>query len=297
MSPRTDSYLSLCLEQAIKSPLHYRHGCIIVRGGKVIGQGYNDHRPHFDGGAKRLAPFSAFNSPAVAALDQKNKCRSKAVSEKSKLSKQNESSSETHMPCGDTKGGNLANTPLSMHSEMMAIHSALSFSSTLASQASTRSAQWLQKPSLKLPGRAKRGLRLQNIKAYINRAADKDVVTQERKPAANQRSGKSQVQASQFETCSSRCGRGEGGEVGPHQGVRVRGVQQEEEEMSAPEEQCFERPYEGAAWASSRSSTLSSGSTTWTDCGTWTTAAAWIDVWINNESKFSQWFCFLQRNR
>jgi hypothetical protein len=34
---KTDSYLTLCLEQAAKSALHYRHGCIIVRGGKVIG--------------------------------------------------------------------------------------------------------------------------------------------------------------------------------------------------------------------------------------------------------------------
>jgi hypothetical protein len=32
-------------------------------------------------------------------------------------------------------GGRLASTPLSMHSEMMAIHSALSASSTLASSA------------------------------------------------------------------------------------------------------------------------------------------------------------------
>lgn len=42
---KTDNYLTLCLEQAAKSPLHYRHGCIVVRGGKVIGQGYNDYRP------------------------------------------------------------------------------------------------------------------------------------------------------------------------------------------------------------------------------------------------------------
>ena len=51
MSLRADSYLSLCLEQANKSPLYFRHGCIIVRGGKVIGQGYNTYRPGFDGGA------------------------------------------------------------------------------------------------------------------------------------------------------------------------------------------------------------------------------------------------------
>ena len=42
---KTDNYLSLCLDQAAKSPLHYRHGSIIVRGGKIIGQGFNDYRP------------------------------------------------------------------------------------------------------------------------------------------------------------------------------------------------------------------------------------------------------------
>ena len=71
MSPLTDSYLSLCLEQASKSSLHYRHGCIIVRGGKVIGQGYNDRRPGFSGcgtlKSGRLAN-GASNSPALLAL-------------------------------------------------------------------------------------------------------------------------------------------------------------------------------------------------------------------------------------
>jgi deoxycytidylate deaminase len=38
---KTDNYITLCLEQAANSPLRYRHSAIIVRGGKVIGQGYN----------------------------------------------------------------------------------------------------------------------------------------------------------------------------------------------------------------------------------------------------------------
>ena len=46
---RNDTYLSLCLEQASLSSLHYRHGCIIVRGGKFIGKGYNDYRSGFNG--------------------------------------------------------------------------------------------------------------------------------------------------------------------------------------------------------------------------------------------------------
>jgi hypothetical protein len=33
---KTDNYLDLCLDQAAKSPLRYRHGAV-VHGGKVIG--------------------------------------------------------------------------------------------------------------------------------------------------------------------------------------------------------------------------------------------------------------------
>ncbi|KAL8914336.1 MAG: hypothetical protein Q9172_007104 [Xanthocarpia lactea] len=109
---RNDTYLSLCLEQASLSSLHYRHGCVIVRGGKVIGKGYNDHRPGFNGGAK--------NTRQLGMKGQD--------------------------PALGTPGSSLANTPLSIHSEMMAITSALSLSSAIACQGTARSTQWLQKP-------------------------------------------------------------------------------------------------------------------------------------------------------
>lgn len=56
-----------------------------------------------------------------------------------------------------------------MHSEMMAIHSALSLSSgTLSGQTSARAATWLQKPCFKAPGGPKRKqARLRGLKAYI----------------------------------------------------------------------------------------------------------------------------------
>lgn len=47
---KSDNYLTLCLEQAANSPLRYRHGYIIVRGGKIIGGGYHDYRLYFNGG-------------------------------------------------------------------------------------------------------------------------------------------------------------------------------------------------------------------------------------------------------
>ena len=76
MSPHTDSHLSHCLEQATNSPLHYRHGCIIVSGGKIIGRGYNHYRPGFNGGAFKtgqLKSASAVSGPAISALKKKQK--------------------------------------------------------------------------------------------------------------------------------------------------------------------------------------------------------------------------------
>jgi hypothetical protein len=80
MSLRSDSYFSLCLEQANKSPLYFRHGCIIVRGGKVLGQGYNTYRPGFDGGAlKHGNMVGGFNSLSVAEFKQHLKQKKKLV--------------------------------------------------------------------------------------------------------------------------------------------------------------------------------------------------------------------------
>lgn len=70
MSPRNDTYLTLCLAQAGLSPLHYHHGSIIVRGGKVLGQGFNSYRPSFDGSALKtgILPSSPHDVPVIADL-------------------------------------------------------------------------------------------------------------------------------------------------------------------------------------------------------------------------------------
>ncbi|KAL8836361.1 MAG: hypothetical protein Q9170_002934 [Blastenia crenularia] len=73
---RSDYYLSLCLEQAALSSLHYRHGCIIVRGGKVIGKGYNEYRPGFNSGVQstgRLSSASAIDKPGHSKSKSKPK--------------------------------------------------------------------------------------------------------------------------------------------------------------------------------------------------------------------------------
>ncbi|KAL1901800.1 hypothetical protein Sste5346_001503 [Sporothrix stenoceras] len=60
-SAKSDNYLNLCLEQAELSPLNFWPGAIVVKGGKVLGAGFNDHRPGYDGGnvyAGTSAPLS-----------------------------------------------------------------------------------------------------------------------------------------------------------------------------------------------------------------------------------------------
>jgi deoxycytidylate deaminase len=174
MSPRNDTFLSLCLAQAELSPLHYRHGSIIVRGGKVIGQGYNAFRPGFDGGALKtgILPASAVDGPAIQDLKQrlkfKSKPKSKSKSKPHHQQQQNLQDAGTFAPFESMAKGRNANTPLSMHSEMMAIRSALSLSSgTLSSQTSARAAAYYQKPCFKLPGDSKKSrARARGLKAY-----------------------------------------------------------------------------------------------------------------------------------
>ncbi|KAK3081891.1 hypothetical protein LTS18_013543 [Coniosporium uncinatum] len=163
---KTDNYLTLCLEQAALSPLHYRHGCVIVRGGKVIGQGYNDYRSGFDGGALKSGRLSstALDGPAIAKLKRKHKRKSKDSHELVGSER-----TKPFVPFEGTGGGHHINTPLSMHSEMMAIHSALSHSSTLASTMAS-----YQKPCFKISGSSKRKERLRRdaLKAYVERVCE-----------------------------------------------------------------------------------------------------------------------------
>jgi deoxycytidylate deaminase len=129
---KTDNYLNLCLDQAAKSPLRYRHGAIIVRGGKVIGQGYNEYRTGFNGGALKTGsmPLRPLDGPAIAELKRKHKLK-----RASDIEPTNEST-KTFKPFESIAGGGkLINTPLSMHSEMMAIQSALSATDSMASSA------------------------------------------------------------------------------------------------------------------------------------------------------------------
>ncbi|TKA71702.1 hypothetical protein B0A55_07142 [Friedmanniomyces simplex] len=160
---KTDNYLTLCLEQAAKLPLHYRHGCIVVRGGKVIGQGYNDYRPGYDGGALKHGRVAnrGLDGPAIAELKEKMKEQKDKPKQQQQLQMQ---PGNTFVPFEATGGGHQANVSLSMHSEMMAIHSALAASATLSSTALAS-----EKPCFKLPRSDKRKARLRAevLKRYV----------------------------------------------------------------------------------------------------------------------------------
>ena len=247
MSPRSDSYLSLCLEQASKSTLHYRHGCIVVKGGKVIGSGYNHYRPGFNGGALKtgkLTARGASNNLPVLELRQMQKRRLKSQQyndagsvERNYEKELDGASTFTFCPLENSSlgcsnsGGHLANTPLSMHSEMMAIHSALSLSGTLASQGSARSARWLVKPYFKLPGGGKRPLCLRGLKAYMEAVCDEQAgVAHESR--GKRYSGESQVQGSRFEGTTSQRRQGQGVQRKQRQRQRrgeVRGMESQTE--------------------------------------------------------------------
>lgn len=218
MSPRNDTLLSLCLAQAELSPLHYRHGSVIVRGGKIIGQGFNCYRPGFDGGALKtgLLPATSLDGPSIAKLKERLKSKTKhKTKSKPQSDNQQDSDNSTFTPFESTGCGHNSNTPLSMHSEMMAIRSALSLSSgTLSSQTSARSAKYLQKPCFSLPGDSKkRKARARGLKAYAKAVCEEAACTSTGKSYG----GKFSIQKSGFEPGASQPGL-QGGQQDQRQG-------------------------------------------------------------------------------
>ncbi|OAL49425.1 hypothetical protein IQ07DRAFT_511014 [Pyrenochaeta sp. DS3sAY3a] len=158
---KSDSYLTLCLEQAKKSPLHYKHGAIVVCGGKVIGQGYNDYRPGFNSGSVKTGrlPRRSLDGQALAMWKEKRKSKLKRD-----MHTTGKGIPDLCMPCEASHYGGKLTAPLSMHSEMMAIHSAISASST-----SGFSAVSYGKKCFKLSGDSKKKNRLRGraIRSYV----------------------------------------------------------------------------------------------------------------------------------
>ncbi|KAF2236802.1 hypothetical protein EV356DRAFT_565269 [Viridothelium virens] len=200
---KTDNYLALCLEQAANSNLRYRHGCIVVRGGKVIGEGFNESRSGFDGGALKTG--------FIAAGPPKSKCKSSSKIPEELSNDVEATKNAPHKGLTlfeNMGGGHNINTPFTMHSEMMAIRSALSTSSTLA--ATVRSSK---KPYFKLPGLSKQDKRLRReaLKAYVSHICSEGNAAITEQSTVERRRDLAQVQQRQFESATSQSG-GYGGE-------------------------------------------------------------------------------------
>lgn len=179
---KTDQYLNLCLDQAALSTLHYRHGCVVVKGGKVIGQGFNDCRPGYDGGSvlkTGVLPKAASSTKPDKPDPPKHKGNFKTV----------------ESIVGNRGGGHHANATLTIHSEMAAINSALSSCSTLA--ASTVSHV---KPSFKLLGDSKRKRALQRdaVLAYTRSVCLATFGPQVQQGTGPAQAGESRVRPSAF---------------------------------------------------------------------------------------------------
>jgi hypothetical protein len=144
---KPSQYLNLCLEQAVHSPLRYRHGCVVVKGGKVIGQGYNDYRPGYDG---RKTTSST------------GKLRSASGASDSDMKHQPEMGFKVKSHTG-YRGGSHDSQPLSMHSEMMAINSALTSRSTQGYKIVSRI-----KPDFKLPSGDRVAGRNEALRCYVD---------------------------------------------------------------------------------------------------------------------------------
>lgn len=56
---KNTTYQSLCLEGALKSPLHFRHGAVIILGGEAIGQGHIKYRTGLSTGTSRAGRISS----------------------------------------------------------------------------------------------------------------------------------------------------------------------------------------------------------------------------------------------
>jgi deoxycytidylate deaminase len=113
---KSDYYLNKCLEQAELSPLSQHHGCVVVKGGKIIGKGFNDYRRGFEGSTLKSGRLSTKSTPLI---------------KQNSTTKATKGSADYGFNSADAmnlKAGGV----LSMHAEMMAINSALASSSTMA---------------------------------------------------------------------------------------------------------------------------------------------------------------------
>lgn len=164
--------------------MYHSHGAIVVvRGGKVIGQGFNEARSGFDGGALKTGsiaggPLKLKGTTEGRLLDilDGDFDTTKGVSHKS------------HFPFENVGGGNNINAPLTMHSEMMAILSTLSDSATMLPRTTSSEKAYFKQPGL---SKRKAILRDRGLKIFTKAVIYKAVAVTEQ---FNQECGSAEVQ-------------------------------------------------------------------------------------------------------
>lgn len=145
MSSKTN-YLDLCLGLAEHSPLHQRHGCVVVKGGKIIGSGFNNHT--LAGGALKTGKMRSSSSYDA----EMSSCHDEGA-----------------FAAFETCGG-YSNTPLTVHSEMAAIMDVLQKSTKLSSKTSS-----CEKPANKVSGsKRKTSKKNEAIRVYVERFCEKN---------------------------------------------------------------------------------------------------------------------------
>lgn len=171
MSSKTN-YLGHCLELAERSPLYHRHGCVVVKGGRIIGRGFN--KPSLSGGAVKTGTLRTGGSPSSIDAEMKSKHRKSKHKQKDGLPNpfSNNSNPAKQQALDDgasfqpfEAGGGFSNTPLTVHSEMAAIMDVLQKSTTLSSKALS-----CEKPPNKLPGSKRKDPKWKDVaSAYVER--------------------------------------------------------------------------------------------------------------------------------
>lgn len=162
MSSKTN-YLNHCLELAECSPLHHRHGCVIVKGGKIIGRGFN--RPSLAGGALKTGKLPVSASLPSSAIAKSKRAQKGETEEYSNHPKQSPDDTDTSTFTPFEMSQRFCSTPLTVHSEMAACMD-VPKSTTLSSKTLS-----CEKPSCKLPGSKRKdgGLWRHATAAYVGR--------------------------------------------------------------------------------------------------------------------------------
>jgi deoxycytidylate deaminase len=65
---KSQFYLQQCIQAAEKSPMCFRLGAILVKGGKIYSRGFNHQRPQYDGPSSSRSYCTAVVSTSLSSV-------------------------------------------------------------------------------------------------------------------------------------------------------------------------------------------------------------------------------------